>query len=195
MADTGAPWNLPYPLPTDLVRDGADAIKDLAEATADGLDAAGNAGIGPNVVSVVKSDVFETTSATFVPVTGLAATITPTSADSKVLVVVSVMSSTTSNALSTVFRVVRDSTAIGLGDAAGSRVRATFRGMAAFGSTNTVVLEDTPNTTDPVTYTVETGGYTSGQTTRINRELTDADNANLSNGRTASFITLIEVAE
>ena len=41
MADTGAPWNLPYPLPTDLVRDGADAIKDLAEATADGLDAAG----------------------------------------------------------------------------------------------------------------------------------------------------------
>ena len=41
MADTGAPWNLPYPLPTDLVRDGAQAIQDLAEATADGLDATG----------------------------------------------------------------------------------------------------------------------------------------------------------
>lgn len=41
MADTGAPWNLPYPLSTDLVRDGAQAIEDLAEATATGLSAAG----------------------------------------------------------------------------------------------------------------------------------------------------------
>jgi hypothetical protein len=31
MADTGAPFELPYPTPSDLVRDGADAIKDLAE--------------------------------------------------------------------------------------------------------------------------------------------------------------------
>jgi hypothetical protein len=31
MADTGAPFALPYPTPTDLVRDGADAIKALAE--------------------------------------------------------------------------------------------------------------------------------------------------------------------
>lgn len=32
MADTGAPWNLPYPLDTDLVIDGASVIQDLAEA-------------------------------------------------------------------------------------------------------------------------------------------------------------------
>lgn len=31
MADTGAPFELPYPESTDLVRDGADAIRDLAE--------------------------------------------------------------------------------------------------------------------------------------------------------------------
>jgi len=37
VADTGLPWDLPYPLPPDLVRDGADAIKDLAEATATAL--------------------------------------------------------------------------------------------------------------------------------------------------------------
>jgi hypothetical protein len=37
MADTGAPWNLPYPLDTDLVIDGASDIEALAEATADGL--------------------------------------------------------------------------------------------------------------------------------------------------------------
>jgi hypothetical protein len=41
MATTGAPWNLPYPLDTDLVIDGAQAIQDLAEATATGLTATG----------------------------------------------------------------------------------------------------------------------------------------------------------
>jgi hypothetical protein len=38
MADTGAPYFLPYPENTDLVRDGADAIKDLAEALAQALE-------------------------------------------------------------------------------------------------------------------------------------------------------------
>jgi hypothetical protein len=42
MATTGSPWNLPYPIPTDLVRDGADAIKDLAEDTAAALTTAAN---------------------------------------------------------------------------------------------------------------------------------------------------------
>lgn len=75
MADTGPPWDLPYPLPTDLVRDGADAIKDLAEATADGLSAAGG------LVQVVYQEfagVPSTTNATFTD-TGMTAQITPTS--------------------------------------------------------------------------------------------------------------------
>ncbi len=38
MADTGAPFFLPYPLPSDLVRDGADDIKALAEAMAQALE-------------------------------------------------------------------------------------------------------------------------------------------------------------
>jgi hypothetical protein len=87
VSDTGAPWNLPYPLPTDLVRDGADAIKDLAEATATGLSAAGNAGIGSNVVQAATSANFDTTSTSFVDVTNLEVAITPSSATSKVLLV------------------------------------------------------------------------------------------------------------
>jgi hypothetical protein len=43
MATTGAPWNLPYPLDTDLVIDGASGIEALAEATAAGLTATGPA--------------------------------------------------------------------------------------------------------------------------------------------------------
>ncbi len=85
MSDTGAPWLLPYPLPTDLVRDGAQAIQDLAEATADGLSAAGNAGIGSNVIQTVKTDTFTTTSTSFVAVTGMTVTITPSSDTAKIL--------------------------------------------------------------------------------------------------------------
>ena len=194
MPDTGAPWNIPFLDGTELVRAYPDFSEDLADAVADGLSAAGNAGIGSNVVQTVKTDVFTTTSGTFTPITGLAATITPSSATSKVLVLVSVMSSTLNNNISVVFRVMRGSTPVGIGDAAGSRVRGTFRGSPGFGGTHGVVLLDTPNTTDPVEYTVETGGYESGQETSINKNVTDTDNANLQNGRTASFITLVEVA-
>jgi hypothetical protein len=38
MATTGAPWNLFYPLGTDLVKDGAGDIQQLAEDVAAGLD-------------------------------------------------------------------------------------------------------------------------------------------------------------
>jgi hypothetical protein len=38
VADTGAPFFLPYPLPSDLVRDGANDIKALAEAMAQALE-------------------------------------------------------------------------------------------------------------------------------------------------------------
>jgi len=51
MATTGSPWNLPYPLPTDLVRDGADAIKDLAEGTASALTSSANNLNASNLVS------------------------------------------------------------------------------------------------------------------------------------------------
>jgi hypothetical protein len=46
MATTGAPWNLPYPLDTDLVIDGASDIEDLADGVAAGLsEAASNASL------------------------------------------------------------------------------------------------------------------------------------------------------
>jgi len=41
MPDTGAPWNIPYADPTDLVRDWPALSEDVAEAIADGLDVAG----------------------------------------------------------------------------------------------------------------------------------------------------------
>jgi len=86
MADTGAPWNIPYVAGTDLVRDWPTDSQELADAIADGLDAAGNAGIGSNVVTAASSSNFTTTSTSDVDVTGVTVNITLGAATSKVLV-------------------------------------------------------------------------------------------------------------
>ena len=83
MADTGLPWELPYPLPTDLVKDGADAIKDLAEAVAGGLDLTGRV---LQVVRGVDLTLRTTTSTSFVDA-GVSVSITPKQATSTILLI------------------------------------------------------------------------------------------------------------
>jgi hypothetical protein len=56
MPDTGAPYFIPFAAPADLVRDWPDLSEDVALAIASGLSAAGNPGIGSNVVQTVKTD-------------------------------------------------------------------------------------------------------------------------------------------
>jgi hypothetical protein len=202
MSDTGAPWNLPYPLPTDLVRDGADAIKDLAEAVADGLDAAGNPGIGSNVVSATKTDTFSTSSTSFTNVTGLSVTITPSSATAKVLLIAQVMFTATPTAGAEVaaIRIDGGNAANYVGDADGSRARAVSTNYAvtgdlaprssAFGTT--AVLLDSPTSGSPVTYNVQIRRLRGSAAVFVNRTQEDT-NADFI-GRFASSITAIEVA-
>lgn len=95
MADTGAPWNLPYPLPTDLVRDGADAIKDLAEATATSLSSVPQ--VVRQIVRATDTTNRATTSPSFVDVTGMSVSITPTSADSLIIVQAYVLATASGN--------------------------------------------------------------------------------------------------
>ena len=195
MADTGLPWELPYPLPTDLVRDGADAIKDLAEAVAAGLDEAGNAGIGSNVVQTVKTDTFTTTSTSYVDVTGLTATITPSVNTSKVLVVAFAVYSNATDGGATYLSLVRDSTAVLLGDTAGSRVSSTLGWRAsAFHNTSTqngsIVYLDSPTSASPVVYKLQM--RVSSGTGVIGRNGSDTDAT--SDGRYAASIVLVEVA-
>ena len=89
MPDTGAPWNIPYVAGTDLVSDWPTDSQTLAEAIADGLDTALLAGIGSNVVTSTTSTATTTTSGSYVD-TLVTASITPSSATSKVLVLVSI---------------------------------------------------------------------------------------------------------
>ena len=195
MPDTGAPWNLPFPAPSALVRDAPVQFEDLADAVADGLTAA-NIALGPNVVTAFKDDVFSTSSTTYVDVTDLSVTITPSTATSKVLVIVSIMFANTGNNRTTGVQLVRGSTAISIGAAAGSRRLAS----AAYQSEDNVVHSqgpssimflDSPATTSARTYKLQIAS--DGGTAVVNRGAS-SDVDSTSGIRTGSSITVIEVA-
>jgi hypothetical protein len=90
MADTGAPWNIPYVEPTDLVRQYPAADEAQALAIAAGLSAAGNPGIGSNVVQTQTTTNFSTSSTSLTDFTNVEVTITPTSDTSLILVILTV---------------------------------------------------------------------------------------------------------
>jgi hypothetical protein len=199
MPDTGAPWLLPYPSPSDLVRDAPQAFEDLASAAATSLSAVRALGLGTNVVQVAKRDAFSTSSSSFVAVTGLSASITCSSSSSKVLIVVQITHGLNAPNNNGRFRLTGGNATTYIGNAAGSRVRAVFdmtpRGTGEYHPSNearsgVIVYLDSPGTTSAVTYGVECS--TSGGTLGVNRSSDDSDSS--SRVRGASSITLIEVA-
>jgi hypothetical protein len=150
------------------------------------------------VVTTAKTDTFTTTSATFTTVTGLSATITPTSATSKILVFGQLAVGLAANAEHMGhFKITRGGTDFYIGDAAGSRVRAVFGGYQASNMrdllmSNSIIAQDSPATTSPVTYQVETRRGALSNTVAVNRSGFDADGDDMARG--ASSITLMEVA-
>jgi len=173
----------------------------LTKITGDGLATSGlPAGAVLQVVSTIKTSVFTSTGTqSFVDITGLSASITPISTSSKIMVMVNLKGAASSHGS---FRIMRDSTAIGIGDAAGNRTRAgshhaLIASAAAYTDFTTFALDmhvlDSPSTTNAVTYKVQGGTpYSSGYTIYINRSSNDADASWLP--RTSSTITLMEVA-
>ena len=123
MADTGAPWNIPFAEPSDLVRDWPALSEDVAEAVAAGLTdldtAIDNipvlAGIGSNVVQAVTTGSFTTSSTSYEDVTGLEVSITPSSDTSKVLVIITGQGGAASTATGLV-QLLRDSTVLAESD-------------------------------------------------------------------------------
>jgi hypothetical protein len=168
--------------------------------TTDGTNPAWAAAGGKvlQVVSTTKTDTFSTTSTSFTDLTGLSASITPASSGSTILVVASLGAVTIASSPSGSYRfamqVVRDSTAIGVGAAAGSRTRVgTIMADMDTEATNTVmqVFLDSPSTTSATTYKVQVVTSQSNETLSVNTSGADTDNA--SNYRAASTLTLIEI--
>lgn len=145
------------------------------------------------VVSTAKTDTFSTTSTTFVDITGLSVSITPTATSSKILVLGYVMTGISGD-IGINGRLMRDSTAIFIGDAASNRPRDTFwnapTNLPTSGFGFSPIFLDSPSTTSATVYKFQLA--TVSGTAYINRSGLDRDTTTY-DGRTVSSITAIEV--
>ena len=145
------------------------------------------------VVSATKTDTFTTTSTSFVDLTGVSVSITPTSASNKILVLATLDIGNDPTTSTPQVQIVRDSTPIGIGDASGSRTSATSSANAG-GTSNAQSLNanflDSPATTSATTYKIQIRTTVAGTVT-VNRSSSDTDTA--SRPRTISTITVMEV--
>lgn len=147
------------------------------------------------VKSTSKTDSFTLSfTTTFTDVTGLSVSITPTSASNKVLVIAQVTAGAAAGTNPNL-RLMRDSTAISIGDTAGNRIRITTGDLINADyqvSSNSLVFLDSPATTSATTYKVQMCALTGQGATYVNRTNTDSDSASYVRG--ASSITVFEVA-
>ncbi len=185
----------------DSIRN-SSASSDGITLSSDGKVAFPNGGAGKilQVKSVTKSDTFSHTGSTsFTDVTGLSVAITPASASNKILVLYDLSWGSSDGHVSC--RMMRDSTAIKVGDAAGSnRPRVTGQmhhhdhdKYDIFNTAGTVL--DTPNTTSSVTYKWQVGTpYSSSYNIKVNIQGQEDNGDQAYNGRSASSITVMEIA-
>ena len=157
------------------------------------------AGTVLQVVSATKTDTFSTTveDTVFVDITGLSASITPTSATNTILVLASIgKCSCTTSSRSVNFRLDRNGTSIALGDTAGNRVRISFCSSVATseqGLSASLNFIDSPASTSALTYKIQMSGH-NGEATVINRNGNNTDNNDAPAARSISTLILMEIA-
>ena len=143
------------------------------------------------VVQTVKSDIFTTTSNTFVDVTGFNATITPSSTSSKILILARTTVSTSSSAGLIPFNLLRGSTNLCQPDTTPlfNGTTAAFAQAASAITPATINFLDSPSTTSATTYKIQLRVHLG--TCLLNGR----DNGASSNdGNFTSTLTLMEVA-
>ena len=148
------------------------------------------------VVNTTKTDTYtHSTGITFSNITGLSASITPSSTSSKVLIYVS-LNASGNNGMSLV-KVTGGNAASWVGDTAGNRTRVAFVGQNNNGVNAQMVsfsngYLDSPNTTSAITYQVQIAAADNTTTTYVNRTVTDTDSAAFA--RSTSTITVMEIS-
>ena len=192
-------------LQTSDIEDSAITSAKIANGTIVSADiASGVTGKIGQVLQTVKTDTTTTNNVnSFTDISGLSQAITPTSTSSKILISIDMALSTFGETGSTgqniAWQLVRDSTAIYIGDAASNRTRATAS-IRVIGNEKDdskrcgSMFLDSPNTTSATTYKVQwTKTYLQGSDHAIylNRSFGDDDSDD--RVRYASSITLMEV--
>lgn len=156
------------------------------------------------VVSTTKTDTFSTSvSNSLTDVTGLSATITPTSATSKVLVFLTIAAQSDNNR-NGYGVLLRDSTQIAIGNAVSSKPGVTFDlanpgttsniSTSMWSPTRAVSFLDSPNTTSATTYKVQVFASTYISTNVVHVNRTGNDHDDVRGVRPVSTITLMEIA-
>lgn len=145
------------------------------------------------VIQVVKTSAFTTTSTSPVDVPGLIASITPKYASSKILVIVSL--SWTTSGHSDAYLIRNTSTKLFVGDAYGVQTQASLHAYGeAYGQAyGHISFLDSPATTSATTYKIQVASPHTGYTIGVNYPWPN-QNGNY-NSRTPSSITLMEVAQ
>ena len=161
-----------------------------------GLPSGSSGGI-IQIKQAFKGNTFTTTSGSFVDVTGLSVSITPSSASNKILVLVSICGQGRPAYARNIPRLVRDSTPIGNSTDAGDRIAGfgqMYQGEDGTNvATNSIEFLDSPATTSSVTYKVQIiNGNNTGDVMCINRSYNDSTGS--SNHRYSSCITVMEVS-
>ena len=169
-------------------------IKTNAIQTTAGKPILNSTGSILQVVQTTKTDTFSTTSTSYVDITGMSASITPTSSSNKVLVICRFTHGRSTTSTGIHFKITRGGTAIFIGDALGSRDRAATGShyldyYSQIGETITFL--DSPATTASTTYSLQ-GRTNSGCTMYLNNSGYDGDR--VEDSRTASSIILMEVS-
>jgi len=127
-----------------------------------------NAGGGKvlQVLQTVKTDTFSTSTAlgSFTDVTGMSQAITPSATSSKILVTVCGHFTNQTSNYQASFKLVRDSTAIFIGDSRGSTTRSSSGGTQSNGNMEnfSITFLDSPNTTSSTTYKLQGASETGG---------------------------------
>ena len=141
-------------------------------------------------LSATKTDTATNSSTSFVDVTGLSVAITPAATGSKILV--SWHFSVNGNNAGSSMQIVRDSTAICIGDAAGSRIRSSLSTAVTSGDQvrgHSGNFLDSPSTTSATTYKIQ--WRSNGNTDVCNKSVNDNDTADYN--RPTSTITVMEI--
>lgn len=157
----------------------------------------GSGQVPVRVVSTILTSTFSTTaliSSGGAAVTGLSASITPSSSSNRILVIVNLYGQGTSGGTIGFAQCYRNSTLVGAGDPSGSR--SGINGRYYLGDNNQYgtmgfCFLDSPATTSTLTYQVNVGTE-SGSTTYVNRSPSDPNSA--LGSRASSSITLMEIA-
>jgi hypothetical protein len=151
------------------------------------------------VVQAAKTNLFSTTSTSFTDITDMSASITPSSASSKIMIFVNLKGQSSNNATSRLVRVLLGvDTPIFVGTTAtGTQVASSggdFLGTGSPGGAgqgHTHIFLDSPSTTSSVTYKVQALSRTGG-TLFVNSTYNNVDADYVFKG--ASSLTLMEVA-